>query len=116
MLGMDVERNVKIHHVKRLFGASFLLGGDFCLLWHPGMSVRAWEVLGQVGSAGWAPPLLCCCSQPGVPAGVWVISEVLVCSTHTCRMYQDPPLCVQDPRVHEHTEIKFIRGGQGMYY
>lgn len=47
MLGLDVARNVKIHHVKRLFGASFLLGRDLCLLWHPGMSVRGWEMLGQ---------------------------------------------------------------------
>jgi len=47
--GLDVERNVKIHHVKRLSGASFLLGRDLRLLRHPGVSVRAEEMLGKVG-------------------------------------------------------------------
>lgn len=76
MLGLDVERNVKIHHVKRLFGASFLLGGDLCLLWHPGMCVQAWEVLGQVGSADWAPTFaVLLLSAWGTP-GMWVIPQV----------------------------------------
>lgn len=47
MLGLDVERNIKIHHVKRLFRASFLLGRD---LRHPGVNVQAEEMLGKVGT------------------------------------------------------------------
>lgn len=50
-LGLDMVRNVKIHHVKRLFRASFLLGRDLHLLQHPGANVQAQEVLGKVGSS-----------------------------------------------------------------
>lgn len=115
MLGLDVERNIKIHHVKRFFGASFLLGRDLCLLWRPGMSVRAREMLGQVGSAHWALTLL---SAWGAPRDVGDLSGAGagVCYTHTCRLCRDARLCVQYPHVPEHTEIKFIRSGQRMYY
>lgn len=95
VLGLDVERNVKIHHVKRLFGASFLLRGD---LWHPGMGVQGWGRWAV--QAGLSP---CCAAQPGVPPGMWVSSQVLghVFSVPTpvgcVRMH----LCVQYPHVRE---------------
>lgn len=95
MLGLDVERNVKIHHVKRLFGASFLLGGD---LRHPGMGVQGWAG-GQCRRGSHPAVLLSAWGTPGMGVSPQGLGQV--CSVPTpvgcVRMH----LCVQHPHVHE---------------
>ena len=56
-----MERNVKIHHVKGLFGASFLMGRDLCLLQHPGANV--WLGPGDAVEGGqlWGGHTHCSC-------------------------------------------------------